>query len=114
MVTKRDNRRPTDRVNIEQSASGRWAGRVLQFGKKVKFDENVKFEKRVKFAKLRKMSNHKCSLHLPHLLPFFAFGITFLLDQKEILGNRLDFRTLTVVIWALSWKPQGENFSCNS
>ena len=31
MVTKRDdNRRPTDRVNIEQSASGRWTGRVLQ------------------------------------------------------------------------------------
>ena len=34
MVTKRDdNRRPTDRVNIEQSASGRWTGRVLQFNK---------------------------------------------------------------------------------
>ena len=32
MVTKRDDDRPTDdRVNIEQSASGRWAGRVLQF-----------------------------------------------------------------------------------
>ena len=31
MVTKRDNRRPTDRVNIEQSASGRWSGRVLQY-----------------------------------------------------------------------------------
>ena len=33
MVTKRDddNRRPTDRVNIEQSASGRWTGRVLQY-----------------------------------------------------------------------------------
>ena len=32
MVTKRDDnrRRPTDRVNIEQSASGRWKGRVLQ------------------------------------------------------------------------------------
>ena len=34
MVTKRDdNRQPTtddDRVNIEQSASGRWTGRVLQ------------------------------------------------------------------------------------
>ena len=32
MVTKRDDnrRRPTDRVNIEQSASGRWTGRVLQ------------------------------------------------------------------------------------
>ena len=32
MVTKRDNRptTTTDRVNIEQSASGRWAGRVLQ------------------------------------------------------------------------------------
>ena len=32
MVTKRDDnrRRPTDRVNIEQSASGRWNGRVLQ------------------------------------------------------------------------------------
>ena len=32
MVTKRDDDRPTDdRVNIEESASGRWAGRVLQF-----------------------------------------------------------------------------------
>ena len=34
MVTKRDDddRRPTtDRVNIEQSASGRWTGRVLQY-----------------------------------------------------------------------------------
>ena len=32
MVTKRDDDRPTDddRVNIEQSASGRWNGRVLQ------------------------------------------------------------------------------------
>ena len=33
MVTKRDDDRPTttdDRVNIEQSASGRWTGRVLQ------------------------------------------------------------------------------------
>ena len=35
MVTKRDDNRrptdrPTDRVNIEQSASGRWTGRVLQ------------------------------------------------------------------------------------
>ena len=29
MVTKRDNQ-PTDRVNIEQSASGRLEGRVLQ------------------------------------------------------------------------------------
>ena len=39
MVTKRDdNRQPTtdddDRVNIEQSASGRWTGRVLQFNSK--------------------------------------------------------------------------------
>ena len=35
MVTKRDdNRRPTiDRVNIEQSASGRWTGRVLQYSR---------------------------------------------------------------------------------
>ena len=32
MVTKCDNRRPTDRVNIEQSASGRLEGRVLQKG----------------------------------------------------------------------------------
>ena len=33
MVTKRDDdRRPTtNRVNIEQSASGRWTGRVLQY-----------------------------------------------------------------------------------
>ena len=35
MVTKRDNDRPTnqptDRVNIEQSASGRLEGRVLQY-----------------------------------------------------------------------------------
>ena len=33
MVTKRDNRQPTtdDRVNIEQSASGRLEGRVLQY-----------------------------------------------------------------------------------
>ena len=31
MVTKRDDdNRPTDRVNIEQSASGRLEGRVLQ------------------------------------------------------------------------------------
>ena len=34
MVTKRDDDRPTDddddRVNIGQSASGRWTGRVLQ------------------------------------------------------------------------------------
>ena len=31
MVTKRDDdRQPTDRVNIEQSASGRLEGRVLQ------------------------------------------------------------------------------------
>ena len=32
MVTKRDDDddRPTDRVNIEQSAFGRWTGRVLQ------------------------------------------------------------------------------------
>ena len=33
MVTKRDNQptnQPTDRVNIEQSASGRLEGRVLQ------------------------------------------------------------------------------------
>ena len=39
MVTKRDdNRQPTiddDRVNIEQSASGRWTGRVLQLGTQV-------------------------------------------------------------------------------
>ena len=37
MVTKRDDnrRRPTDRVNIEQSASGRWTGRVLQLGTQV-------------------------------------------------------------------------------
>ena len=34
MVTKRDDQ-PTDRVNIEQSASGRLEGRVLQ---KVKSD----------------------------------------------------------------------------
>ena len=31
MVTKRDDRQPTDRVNIEQSASGRLEGRVLQY-----------------------------------------------------------------------------------
>ena len=32
MVTKRDDNRPTDnRVNIEQSASGRLEGRVLQY-----------------------------------------------------------------------------------
>ena len=32
MVTKRDDdRRPTNRVNIEQSASGRLEGRVLQY-----------------------------------------------------------------------------------
>ena len=31
MVTKRDNRPTTDRVNMEQSASGRLEGRVLQF-----------------------------------------------------------------------------------
>ena len=30
MVTKRDDNRPTDSVNIEQSASGRLEGRVLQ------------------------------------------------------------------------------------
>ena len=34
MVTKRDDNQPTDnRVNIEQSASGRLEGRVLQFGR---------------------------------------------------------------------------------
>ena len=36
MVTKRDDRQPTtddDRVNIEQSASGRLEGRVLQLFK---------------------------------------------------------------------------------
>ena len=33
MVTKRDDRQPTDRVNIEQSASGRLEGRVLQYVK---------------------------------------------------------------------------------
>ena len=32
MVTKRDDDRPTtDRVNIEQSATGRLEGRVLQY-----------------------------------------------------------------------------------
>ncbi len=31
MVIKRDDDRPTDRVNIEQSASGRLKGKVLQF-----------------------------------------------------------------------------------
>ena len=33
MVTKRDNRQPTtpDRAKIEQSASGRLEGRVLQY-----------------------------------------------------------------------------------
>ena len=31
MVTKRDDRPTTDRVNIEQSATGRLEGRVLQF-----------------------------------------------------------------------------------
>ena len=43
MVTKRDNRQPTtDRVNIEQYASGRWTGRVLQkLHQKVMIDENV-------------------------------------------------------------------------
>ena len=30
LVTKRDDDRPTNRVNIEQSASGRLEGRVLQ------------------------------------------------------------------------------------
>ena len=30
MVTKRDRPTDDDRVNIEQSASGRWADRVLQ------------------------------------------------------------------------------------
>ena len=35
MVTKRDNQ-PTDRVNIEQSASGRLEGRVLQLGQNFK------------------------------------------------------------------------------
>ena len=42
MVTKRDDNRPTttDRVNIEQSASGRWAGRVLQFHD---FDQHSQF-----------------------------------------------------------------------
>ena len=34
MVTKRDDRPTTDRVNIEQSATGRLEGRVLQFNKK--------------------------------------------------------------------------------
>ena len=31
MVTKRDDRPTTDRVNIEQSATGRLEGRVLQY-----------------------------------------------------------------------------------
>ena len=50
MVTKRDdNRQPTtdddDRVNIEQSASGRWTGRVLQFqNMKRKKDGACKFQ----------------------------------------------------------------------
>ena len=35
MVTKRDDDRPTDRVNIEQSALGRLEGRVLQFPKEL-------------------------------------------------------------------------------
>ena len=35
MVTKRDDRRPTNRVNMEQSASGRLEGRVLQYYQKL-------------------------------------------------------------------------------
>ena len=47
--------------------------------KKVKFDQNIKIENNVNFNYI---------LHLPHLLPTFGFGISFFLDQKEILGNQ--------------------------
>ena len=49
MVTKRDDNQPTDnRVNIEQSASGRLEGRVLQYapGSNSKWlDSSIKWDK---------------------------------------------------------------------
>ena len=73
-----------------------------------------------KISKLRKMSNHKCSLHLPHLLPFFAFGITFLLDRKEICEIKRKQTGLwksnncDLVAELETWAASRWNFSFNS
>ena len=63
----------------------------IKYGKKVKFDQNIKIEKNVKFDQNIKIENNvniNYILHLPHLLPTFGFGISFFLDQNEILGNQ--------------------------
>ena len=61
----------------------------IKFDKKIKIDKNINFDEKVKCEKNIKFENNvKFQIYPPPPLLFFGFGVSFLLDRKEIMGNQ--------------------------